>query len=334
MRTIYLFTSSVITQTNDNIISSFQTDKKASTEYLNSAKSLLVLLSRIDKCDRKKMKLISLLFPLLPMKFRYTLEKMGRKICFENSTFYQLCAKLPKPQLDTIYNITPQLMLGHDSLVDSQSRALLEDFQKVLSILVKTNIDPAQFFALLPEHHVRKAQAIHIEIKKEIEVLKVKERSVQKKGEDYVNPALFKKPRPKAFVPTAPEQLEEADLQNMTSALSQGKAISDEKKYRVMALQSQKQRQSVGLPPASSSSQNASMPSSDKNMDEVHKLLNQVRNDVYKPRLERLNGKVKANVPKDFTCSICNTPAKEVRIYFVSREHTLLFSLIPSQSPL
>ena len=182
---------------------------------------------------------------------------------------------------------------------------------------------------------MRKAQAINIEVKKEVEMRNAKERSAQKKGEDFINPALFQKARPKAFVPTDPEQLEEADLQNLTSALSQGKAITDEKKHRVLALQNQ--RLNNAHPSTSvksstpSSSQNASTRAYDKNTDVVDKLLNQVKNDVYKPRLERLNGKVKANVPENFICSICNTPAKEVRmnIIFISGAFS---SFIPQSS--
>ena len=297
------------------------TDKKASQDYINTAKSLLLLLACVDQTDQKRMKLISMLFPLLPAKFRYTLEKLGRKLCFERSEFFCNCksAKLSSHHFETIQKLTPQLMVDersslHSTMIDSasQDRILLEDLQKILSISAKAGIDPSHFFVLLPERHLRKAQAINNEIAKEKDLMKTGKKSLQKKGEECINHALFQRSRPNAFRPTNSEQLEEAETKDMTASLSKAKAIYLEKKNRVMAQQNHhKDNKRVSKQTTTVAPKRVRK----SNVDEVEKSINQVKNDVYQPRIDRLNGKIKANVPKSFTCSLCNTHAKEVNIW-------------------
>ena len=295
------------------------TDKKASQDYINTAKSLLLLLACVDQTDQKRMKLISMLFPLLPGKFRYTLEKLGRKLCFEKSALFSNSKSNLSPQhFETIKKLTPQLMVDersslHSSVIDSasQDRILLEDMHKVLSILAKASIDPSHLFVLLPDRHVRKAQAIINEIAKE-DFAKAREKSLQKKGEECINPALFQRSRPDAIRPTSSEQLEEAETKDMAASLTKANAIYLEKKNRVIAQQSH----SKDNKRASIQTKTAVAPKRlrKSNIDDVDIFLNQVKNDVYQPRIDRLNGKIKANVPKSFTCSLCNTHAKEVNI--------------------
>ena len=292
------------------------TDKKASNEYINTAKRLMSLLSGTDQTDRERIKLISLLFPLLPIKHRYVIEKMGRKLCFEKSILYTQCkSTVSAADIETIQKITPQLMMDENShiqpsVVDSAShdRSLLEDVYKILLILTKGKINHKHLFDLLPERLLGKARAISIEIAKENAIVAAKERS-GKKGETRINPVLFKKSHHNAFVPaTNLHQPEETDTENMTAALTQGRALHDEKKKRVVALESQTSFHKHGMLP----SKRVTNSDQNKNEDEIDVFLDQVRNNPYQPRLERLNSKIKANVPKNFMCSLCNTTPKEV----------------------
>lgn len=315
-------------------------DKNASQAYISTAKELLVLLAGVNQHDQKRVKLISLLYPLLPMKFRYTLEKLGRQLCFQKSKLYGLCkSTLTQHDFETIRKIIPQMITDQSfetSAIDtSNDRLFLEDSHKVLSILAKSNLDPTNLFVLLPERHARKAQAMNIEIAKVIDVAKSKQLSMQKKGENSVNAVLFQKSKPRSFVPSVTEQPEEEDTKNLAQALSQGKAINDERKSRVITQQirSQDNKRNISLPHDTTASSKR-VKSASKNSDAVDLLMKQVKNDVFEPRVERLNRKIKANVPKNVICSLCSTYPKEVsiqlscvhlRLYFAKHYYSLYF---------
>jgi hypothetical protein len=292
-------------------------DKKAQKEYISTAKSLLLLLVGINQKDQKRMKLIALLFPLLPIKFRYTLEKMGRKLCFEKSALYGLCkSRLSEPEFETIQKAILQLILDdsaspHNSVSDYSisEKAIFEDIQKVLSLLSKSDIDPNHLFALLSQRHLIKARSISNIISQEKEKAKAKQ-----KGESCINPALFQRSRPKAYVPMTTEQPQPVDTQNMVNALSQGKAIHAEKKARITQMQNHSRENKRTFNKLTSSTQITSKHTTTSRLDDVDaldKFLNQVKSVAYKPRIERLNGKIKANVPKSVVCTLCNTYPKE-----------------------
>lgn len=297
-------------------------DTKDSQSYVKTAKELLALLAGVGQIDRKRMKLISLLYPLLPGKFRYSLEKLGRKLCFERSRFYELCkSTLAETDFDIVRKMTSRLMVDVSCSVNpiddstSNDRSILESLHKVLSVMSTNSIDPNHLFDLLPQSYQRKAQAINIELAKEREMAKAKKHLKQQKREDSVNVTLFQRNRPKTLVPVAnnTEQPESAESQtNLTQALSKGKAITDEKKARVTTLQHHSGNKRTPVPSVATATKRACKSAAGKNADAVDLFLKQVKQDVYKPRAERLKGKIKAHVPENFMCSICNTHAKEV----------------------
>jgi hypothetical protein len=197
----------------------------------------------------------------------------------------------------------------------SNDRSILESLHKVLSVMSTNSIDPNHLFDLLPQSYQRKAQAINIELAKEREMAKAKKHLKQQKREDSVNVTLFQRNRPKTLVPVAnnTEQPESGESQtNLTQALSKGKAITDEKKARVTTLQHHSGNKRTPVPSVATVTKRACKSAAGKNADAVDLFLKQVKQDVYKPRAERLKGKIKAHVPENFMCSICNTHAKEV----------------------
>lgn len=280
------------------------------------------------------MKLISLLYPLLPGKFRYSLEKLGRKLCFERSRFYELCkSTLAAPDFDIIRKTSSRLMAdlscSSNPVEDSSSynRSILESMHKVLSVMSKNSIDPDHLLDLLPQFYQRKAHAIIIELAKEREIANTKEHLKQKKGENPINATLFQRNRPNTFIPANPtDQPESEESQtNLTQALSKGKTINDEKKARVTTLQHHTgNKREISIPNSAAATKRVCKSAPRTNTDAVDLFLKQVKHDVYKPRAERLNGKIKAHVPEYFMCSLCNTHAKEVRA------HHVCFSLLNS----
>lgn len=297
---------------------------------MSAAKELLLLLVGVDQSDRKRMKLVALLFPLLPVKYRYQIEKLGLRYCLEASSFWRKCnASLSGQDMDTILRTAPQMLIDQrsslSSVVDANAytRTLLEDLQKILTIIHRNNIPPTHFLSLLPEHHLGKAQAVNNELTKERDCSKAKERSLQNKGEKCVNGALFQRSQPRSFVPT--DQPEESDSQQMADALAQAKTINCQRKERIMAMQYNSRENIKAKRPLSAATMkdaqsklkrvcNPAPSSREENDNILDRVLNKVKSDVYQPRLER---RIKANVPENFICSLCNTRPEEVNVVCV-----------------
>ena len=171
-------------------------DNKSSQEYISTAKELVLILVGIDQDDRKRVELITLLFPLLPLKHRYQIEKMGIKFCFEKSSLWRQCKSIiSNDDSKTLQEVIPRLMLDQPSTISSSvarsshDGMLVEDLQKILTILAQNNIDPIHFLNLLPGHHLRKAHAVNIEMIREREVAVAIAHSLETKGANCINPA-------------------------------------------------------------------------------------------------------------------------------------------------
>lgn len=283
-----------------------------------------MLLANAPQNDRHRLELVSLLFPLLPVKFRYTFEKLGIQLCWQKSKLLELCkSKLTESDLETIQNLTQKLMVDpystlHTSTVDQTSRIILEDLQKILSILVNSGINQNHLFALLPDRYLRKAQAMNDEISKATALSEAKARANKTKGENSVNTVLFQKSRPKTIIlsSTASEHPKEDETTNLTQALANGRAINDERKNRVMLQANRHCSQDSKYDSVSHNNPSKRIKLvSDKNTDAVDTCLKKVKHDVYAPPRERLNKKIEANVPSNILCSLCNTHLEEVRAH-------------------
>lgn len=324
---------------------------KDEKQYVKSAKELIMVLVGSDlRADSKCIQLVTLLFPLLPIKYRYKIEKMASILTFEKSGLRRQCKDLLSEQdLSTVKSFVLSMAFNQSSRDTSfalNDRALLEDSQKVLTILVEHDVNLQLLFDLLPERQLRRVKALAIEMKRSQAVTKAKERSVDLKGEKLVNSVLFNKPASKNLAPLAQQidgdKPDTESQKELSLAISQASDVNRQKKDRVMNYQQNKDTkpkkplnpyqlpglqqstkrniQSVGNDKVTTikrvckgASRDGSI-NNDHNMDVVDRYLHQAKSSSFvhpKSRVEKLKS-IKANVPKGMVCEICKEKLKEV----------------------
>ena len=333
-------------------------DSKNEQQYIKAAKELISVLVE-SQVDCRRIQLISLLFPLLPMKYRYKIEKMAAILAFENSPLRNRCKdSLSDQEFSTIKSFVLSMIFNQSSSQNSSvftDRELLEDSQKILTILVKQDVQFQLFFDLLPQQALHRVRTLALEMKRSRDVEKARERSSNFKGENCVNVALFRrseqKPSAVRMTQSSENPVDAESEQNMAQALSQGISVNFQKKDRVIDFQkkteskmkafnpydrrptpqdstkrnlpsmangsghaatSKRVSKDAGTVPRAVSQRSTNDPPS---MDIVDRCLRQVNSDGFvqpKTRLQRINGKIKAHVPKGMVCVICSETPKEV----------------------
>lgn len=325
-------------------------DAKDEQQYVKASKELMSLL--VDsQVNTTRIQLISSLFPLLPIKYRYKIEKMAAALVFDKSSLTSQCKHLfPEEEFSSVRNFVLPIIFKQSNSNDpsiGSDRALLEDTQKIIAILMKSDVNLQYFFDLIPARQLIRVRALVFEMERSRDIAKAKERSSGFQGEVCVNTALFQpagqKPSPVALVPE--RLLEDAESQRiMTQALSQGLDVNRNRKnrvnepqkfdndiakpfnpYRQTALKVSAQRNQLCDSHAAMSknplnSVSAVSQNTNTLLDVVDVCLHQVKSKGFvKPlsRLERINGKINARVPKGMTCMLCNENLDQVsRKYF------------------
>ncbi|KAL7436234.1 hypothetical protein ACHAXM_006329 [Skeletonema potamos] len=217
-------------------------DSKDTSKYMETTKELIKLLvSNAHKHgDGKCIRLIRLLFPLLPVKFRYKAEQIAANLAFDGSELQRQCKQMlgeKKMSLDEFASVKKNVLtmifdqqMSYNSKVDtSNDRMVLEDAQNVLTLLTQQSINLQSFLDLLPDRHLRKVTSLAIEMKKSRAIVDAKKRSSNFKGEDCINTALFRR-NTEATSDRVPKQLEAVEdseaQRNLTDALQQGIAVN------------------------------------------------------------------------------------------------------------
>jgi len=223
-------------------------DAKNSAKYLETTKELIKLLvgNALKHGDGKCIRLIRLLFPLLPVKFRYKAEQMAAILAFDGSELRRQCKQLLSEgrMLSEEFASVKKILLtmifdqqvSYNSKIDaSNDRMVLEDAQRVLTVLTQKDMNLQSFLDLLPDRHLRKVKSLAIEMKKSRAIADAKKRSSTFKGEDCVNTALFRR-NTDATAVRVPKQLEALEdpnaEQDLAAALQQGIAVNREKMDR------------------------------------------------------------------------------------------------------
>jgi hypothetical protein len=327
-------------------------DSKNSQLYVKVATELVTVLAD-SEVDSKRIQMIGLLFPLLPGKYRYKIEKMAAELVFNKSPLQKRCKDaLPDEEFSNVRAFVISMIFNtsssHDSFA-SNDRALLEDSQRIIAVLIKNGLNLQYFYDLLPERQLRKVQALALELTRSLDVVKAKESSANFKGESCINTALFRPPEQRRPAVRDTDISEDAESQRiMTEALSQGWKVNRQRKERVPGvIDNLKKTESTKNPfnpyqrhalkesrksnllsmTKGNGNENTSkqvidtagaMPGSVANgqMDGIELCLEQVKSAGFvKPlsKIERINGKIKAHVPKGMMCMVCNESLKEVR---------------------
>jgi len=326
-------------------------DSKNEQQYVKAAKELISVL--VDsQVDSNRIQLVSSLFPLLPVKYRYKIEKMASILAFDKSPLRSRCKDcVSEQEFSTIRSFVLSMIFNQSSSsIALSDRELLEDSHKILAILVKNDMNLQHFFDLLPERQLRRVRTLAVEMRRSRDVAKAKERSSNFKGENCVNTALFRRTEQKhsaVHVTQSSETPEdEESQQNMSSALSQALSVNRQKKDRVIGFQKKAESKVKPFNPyqrpalkesikrnslsvanesgraamskrkcsgASAVSQGSTKDPLDS-MDIVDKCLHQAKSDGFvqpMTRLERINGNIKAHVPKGMVCTICKETPKQ-----------------------
>jgi regulator of telomere elongation helicase 1 len=223
-------------------------DAKDSAKYLETTKDLIKLLvsNALKHGDGKCIRLIRLLFPLLPVKFRYKAEQIAAILAFDGSELRRQCkqlltdGKMLSEEFASVKKIVLTMIfdqqVSYNSKIDtSNDRMILEDAQKVLTVLTQQDVNMQSFLDLLPDRHLQKVTSLAIEMKKSRAIVDAKQRSSNFKGEDCVNTALFRRnaEATSVRVPKQLEALEDSEAEkNLTQALQQGISVNREKMDR------------------------------------------------------------------------------------------------------
>lgn len=329
-------------------------DSKNEQLYVKAAREIVSVLAD-SHVDSRRIQMIGLLFPLLPIKYRYKIETMAAALVFDKSPLQSRCkVALPEEEFSTVRGFVVSMIFNtsssHDSIA-STDREFLEDSQRIIDILIKNEVNLQCLFDLLPERQSRKVQTLVLELEITRNVAKAKERSANFKGENCINTVLFQPPAQKLLAvrgTQTSEPSEDAESQRiMTEALSQGLSVNCKRKDWVIENQKKaksitqpfnpyqrialKESRKINLLSVTKGNGNChantnkhvvdvagAMPRSSANdqLDIIDRCLDQVKSDVFvKPqtRIERINGKIKAHVPKGMICMVCNESLKEVR---------------------
>lgn len=201
-------------------------DAKNSAKYLETTKELIKLFvgNAAKHGDSKCVRLIRLLFPLLPVKFRYKAEQIAAILVFDGSDLRRQCkqslaeGRMPSEDFASVKKILLTMIfdqqMSYNSKIDaSNDRIVLEDAQRVLTILTQRDVNPRSFLDLLPDRHLRKVKSLAIEMNKSRAIAVAKKRSSNFKGEDCVNTALFRR-NTEATSIRVPKKLEALDDPN------------------------------------------------------------------------------------------------------------------------
>lgn len=311
-------------------------NNKNEAQYVKAAKELIMVLTD-GQVDGRRVQLIGSLFPLLPMKYRYKIEKMASILAWQKSVLQSQCKNaLSTDEMSTVKSFILPMIFNNDSLSNdpTSDRALLEDAQKVLSILRNHAVQLQLFYDLLTERHRRKFRPLVLEMDRTRDVVKAKERSINYKGEKMINTALFhaaSKPALRVSVKT--EDPDTESQKELSLAISQAMEVNLQKKNRINNFQNSTKPkaqpsnpyQRTGLKEFTNKRQgngndnttlskrvhNGSKLNSTKSMDMVDRVLHQANNSAaYVSRQDRIRN-IKANVPKQHKCDICQETQKE-----------------------
>jgi hypothetical protein len=316
-------------------------DEKNEQQYFKATKDLISVL--VDsQVTAARIQLIRSLFPMLPIKYRYKLEKIAAQVVFDKSSLSMNGQVLfQEGEFSSIRNYLLPLILNHTESSDSvagSDRAFLEDTQKILTLFFTHEVNLQYLYDLLPARLLMRVRALEIEMGRAGDIAKAKERSAGFKGEACVNTSLFQPTGKSALVvqvdQSMPEDVESHRI--MTEALRQGFDVNRQRKNRLNELHNKNPYQRTALKESTHKNQvsvaNAKNyvatkksthvgpnPTSQSNLntprDIVDECLNHVKSHGFvEPisKLEKINGKIKAHVPRGMTCIVCNETLDQV----------------------
>jgi len=336
-------------------------DKKDSEAYLVQAKKLLNILlqydpSRVDTASNNEgsENLVELFLPLLPISYRYIIEKMACKIRYDNSTFKDECRKrLDAEACDIIDGKIVSLMLNRHRVTGKVSTDLgsqntyLGDYHVVLEIILKHNdglgLIVKHLYSLIPKGNVSIVRTLvqEYQARKRMKLMKDKDRT--KYGESGLKTVLFHKPQERNWKvgikhePTTENSLDE--VIEMKEALFRANTMKSEHQQawevsrNKLLSQQLKRKQSNNMitkghkttkilkPHNKDTSIFAKRQIKTKpivtSADDVDKCLKVANAEICAKNISPQTIKmhhVKSNAPRGMICIICNNSAKEVSL--------------------
>ena len=253
---------------------------------------------------------------------------------FDASQLRHICKeKLSDEDFASVKNFVASAIFrdtSSDGTVDE--RTLLRESQVVMTCLIENDIDLQLFFDLIHERHLRRMRSLALELKKTHAVASAKVRSAAFKGESCINSVLFN--RNEAKPPPAPkskleDQEDRESQQNLSLALSQAMDANRQKKERVIELEKKSQKaKAIANPyqrqiaPKRNHSQPSTINGQPKrpkqstpadNGDPLLGCLSRINSEFVEPksRQERINSKIRKNLPKNMSCIICHETPNE-----------------------
>ncbi len=324
-------------------------DKKDSDSYLVKAKHLLNVLLRYDPCrcgglaENTNDELVESLLPLLPVSYRFCIEKMACQIRYDNSTLKEECKKLLN---DDEYNVIESkmyaLMVHHDRSSESVNATSkrgnhLGDYHEVLKVVSNHengNVILNHIYPLIPKSQLIVFRTLAQEYQARRRIREMKNNDKSRYGEKGVKTALFQRPVQQNY--TLREESKPEDIVEMKEALFRASSLSIEHKQSWEASRSEllkqnlKRKNHINSECSSKSAKLSNAPkkvgslfskiqskaksTSPSAADHVDKCLAVANTETFKKATSRSISmdQVKSNVPVGTVCSICNNLAKQV----------------------
>ena len=263
----------------------------------------------------------------------FFLDNRKHSVVFDASQLRHICKeKLSDEDFASVKKFVASIIFSDTSSDGAVDERILRESQVVLTCLVKNDIDLQLFFDLTHERHLRRMRSLALELKKAHAVASAKARSAAFKGERCINPVLFNRNEAKA--PPAPkpkldDQEDRESQQNLSLALSQAMDANRQKKERVIELEKKSdkaksitnpyQRQIASKRNHTQASTVNSQPKRPKqstsadNGDPLLGCLSRINSEFVEPksRQERIDGKIRKNLPKNMSCIICHETPNE-----------------------
>ena len=214
--------------------------KKDKVAYMKTARNLIAFLLQYDESHSSGLSkgdtLVDLLHSLLPVIYRFEIQKTACKLRFEKSAFYNLSSEsMPPGDLHFLSDKFPNLMIDHEKWRDdpkcnTSDRTLFSDLRDIITMLIKNRLAMnkgllVSMKSLLTMKMRNMATMLINELRAKQNMTSLKDRDRKRYGEEGVNKALFIKPERSLRLPKEQtEKLENADILSKTESLSRANA--------------------------------------------------------------------------------------------------------------
>lgn len=227
-------------------------DTKDSEAYLLQSKKLVGILLLYDPCrleiqaPRKSDNLVESLLPLLPLSYRYSIEKMACQMRYNNSALKdEFMKRFNTEECNILDNKVPALMINHNRVHEDKSNTdtqtsrgnpYLGDYHAILKVIMNKEKGVGilrYLYQLIPKGQTNYLRTLMNEYQATLRIKALKDSDKTRYGESGIKAALFQRPVKQNWkVGAENESKEEKTMEEvieMKEALSRANSMKKDK---------------------------------------------------------------------------------------------------------